>query len=481
MSATDHPFSSATVPLVVDLDGTLLRTDLLHESVLMLMRTSPLSVLALPFWMARGKAPMKRQIARRVELDVAALPYHEEFLAWVRLERASGRRLILATASDVCLAQAVADHLQLFDEVLASDGSVNNASHRKAAALVARYGERNFDYAGNSAADVAVWAKARRAVVVSAGNATRRAAAKLVEVEREFSAPVAGPKAWMQALRVHQWAKNFLLFLPLLGAHQVFDPVFLTQGIMSFFAFSFCASSVYVVNDLMDLESDRLHPRKRLRPFAQGVLTPVAGLGVAAMLLIVALTAAWVIAADFLAWLLVYFAITLAYTFWLKRKVVVDALSLAALYTLRIIAGGAAVGLPASFWLLAFSLFLFLSLAFVKRYSELQVMLEQGRDEAKGRGYCTEDLPLIQTFGVVSGFSAVLVLALYINGDSVLRLYQRPEVLWLTVPILLYWITRIWIKTHRRLMNDDPVLFAVKDRVSVALGALFLAVMWAAT
>jgi 4-hydroxybenzoate polyprenyltransferase/phosphoserine phosphatase len=469
------------VPLVVDLDGTLLYTDTLHESTLLLMRGGPHRVLSLPVWLAGGKARMKREIARRVRLDVAGMPYHEEFVAWIGTERARGRRIVLATAADEKVARAVSEHLGLFDEVIASDGAVNRSAHRKAALLVEKFGERGFDYAGNSRDDLPVWERARRAIVVSAPAGVRRAAAERTEVDREFAGRRGGLRAWMKALRLHQWMKNLLLFLPLLGAHQLFDPALLTQAIVAFVAFGFCASSVYIVNDLMDLESDRHHPRKRLRPFARGALSPLAGVAVAGVLLAAALAIAWWVAPAFLAWLLVYFVITVAYTFWLKRKEIVDALSLAALYTLRIIAGGAAVGLAASFWLLAFSLFLFLSLAFVKRYSELQVMLTEGRDEAKGRGYRTDDLPLIQTVGVVSGFAAVLVLALYINGESVVRMYSRPEVMWLTVPILLYWITRVWIKTHRGLMHDDPVLFALKDRISVIAGALFLAVLWAAT
>jgi 4-hydroxybenzoate polyprenyltransferase/phosphoserine phosphatase len=469
------------VPLVIDLDGTLLRTDSLHESTLLLLRTDLQRTFSLPVWLAGGKARMKREIAQRVELDVAGMPYHEELVAWIGAERERGRRIVLATAADAKVACAVSAHLGLFDEVIASDGVVNRSAHRKAALLVEKFGERGFDYAGNSRDDLPVWERARRAIVVSAPAGVRRAAAERTEVEREFAGQRGGLRAWIKALRLHQWMKNLLLFLPLLGAHQIFDPVLLTKAVVAFLAFGLCASSVYVVNDLMDLESDRHHPRKRLRPFARGVLSPLAGVAVAGILLVASLAIACWVAPAFLAWLLIYFAITVAYTFWLKRKEIVDALSLAALYTLRIIAGGAAVGLAASFWLLAFSLFLFLSLAFVKRYSELQIMLEQGRDEAKGRGYLTDDLPLIQTLGVVSGFAAVLVLALYINGETVLRLYSRPEVMWLTVPILLYWITRVWIKTHRGLMHDDPVLFALKDRVSILSGALFLAVMWAAT
>jgi 4-hydroxybenzoate polyprenyltransferase len=477
----NDPKGLPDVPLVVDLDGTLLRIDLLHESALTLLRSDPLSVLRLPGWLAGGKAHLKREIARRVSLDFSGMPYHEELVEWLRSERARGRRLVLATASDEKLAEGVAAHLPIFDEVLASDGETNNASHRKAAALVERYGERGFDYVGNSNADMAVWERSRRAVLVSAPPKIRRAAAQRVQVDREFGAAPAGIRAWVKALRLHQWMKNLLLFLPLLGSHQIFDAGLLAAVFIAFIAFGLCASSVYVVNDLMDLESDRHHPRKRLRPFAAGVLSPLTGVAMAGLLLVSSFTIAALVAPAFLAWLGVYFVITVAYTFGLKRKEIVDAISLAGLYTLRIIAGGAAVGLPASFWLLAFSLFLFLSLAFVKRYSELQLMLTQGRDDARGRGYRTSDLPVIEMMGVVSGFAAVMVLALYINSESVLRLYQQPEFIWLTVPIFLYWITRVWIKTHRGLMHDDPVLFAIKDRVGITLGVLFLAVMWAAT
>lgn len=477
MTDTEH----AGVPLVVDLDGTLLRSDLLHESTLKLLRGGPHLVLALPFWLASGKAGLKRRIAERVSLDVASLPYDPEVLDWIREERREGRQIVLCTASDAKFAQQVADHLGVFDEVLASDGRTNLSSHRKAAALVARYGERGFDYAGNAKADLPVWSRARRAVVVAAPAGVTRATRQRTEIEREFQRKGGRTWHWIRALRLHQWLKNLLLFLPLLGAHQLLNPPLLRDAVLAFVSFGFCASSVYVLNDLMDLESDRRHPRKRKRPFAAGQLSPLAGTAVSGVLLLAAFAIASAVRPEFMVWLAAYFVLTLAYTFWLKRKVLLDVLSLAGLYTLRIIAGGAAVGLAASFWLLAFSLFLFLSLAFVKRYSELKLMLEQGQDEAHGRGYRTDDLELIQMLGIVAGFSAVLVMALYINGETVVRLYRHPEVMWLTVPILLYWISRMWVKAHRGDMHDDPVLYAVQDRVSLACGALFLGVLWLAT
>ena len=300
-------------------------------------------------------------------------------------------------------------------------------------------------------------------------------------MEREFERPAAGLATWLRAMRLHQWLKNLLVFLPLAGAHQLFNLALFTEALLAFLSFGLCASSVYLLNDLMDLESDRRHPRKRMRPFAAGQLSPLAGVALATLLLAASFAIALTVRPAFVGWLAVYLGLTLAYTFFLKRRVLIDCLALGALYTLRIVAGWAAVGLPASFWLLAFSLFLFLSLAFVKRYSELLIVSKQARADAHGRGYMTADLSLVQTMGVASGFTAVMLMALYINGDTVSRLYRSPEVLWLTIPILLYWISRMWMQAHRGNMDDDPLLFAVRDRYSLLCGALFVAVMWAAT
>jgi len=470
----------ASVPLVVDLDGTLMRSDALYETTLKLLSLKPYLVFALPFWLAGGKARLKHEIAKRVELDIALLPFDEEVMAWIRDERARGRHVALCSASDTKCAQGVADHLRLFDEVIASDGRINVSAHRKAQILTERYGRHGFDYAGNSSDDLPVWEGARRAIVVSASPRLRARARTRFHVEREFERARATLWTWLGAMRIHQWSKNLLLFIPLLGAHQIFELQLLVQALLAFVAFGLCASSVYLVNDLLDLESDRRHPRKRKRPFAAGRLSTLAGSIVAMVGLVASFAIAISVTPAFVAWLAVYVALTLAYTFWLKRKVMIDVLSLSALYMLRVVAGAAAVGIAASFWLLAFCLFLFLSLAFVKRYSELQIMLAEGRDEAHGRGYRTDDLPLIQIFGIVAGFSAVLVLALYINGESVMMLYRRPEVVWLTVPILLYWIGRIWVMAHRGLMHDDPMLFAFRDRMSLVSGAAFLAVLWLA-
>lgn len=471
----------AELPLVIDLDGTLLRSDLLQESALRLLQVAPLQVLRLPAWLLAGKAVLKRRIAEQVDIDVTTLPYDERVLAWIDEERARGRRIVLCTASDARYAEAVAAHLGRFDEVLASDGRVNLSAQRKADALVQRHGARGFDYAGNARDDLPVWAAARHAVVVSATAAVGAAARRVAKVEREFARPPGAARAWLKAVRLHQWLKNLLVFLPLLGAHRLDEADLLARALLAFVAFGLCASAVYLLNDLMDLASDRRHPRKRARPFAAGRLTPASGVVAAGALLGAAFVLGWRAGTAFAGWLAVYFAVTLAYTFWLKRKLVLDALALAGLYTLRVIAGAAAVALVPSFWLLAFSLFLFLSLAFVKRYSELLLMHDEGLPSAAGRSYETQDLALVEQLGVNAGFAAVLVLALYLNSDNVLRLYQTPELMWLTVPILLYWVGRMWMKAHRGQMDDDPLLYAVRDPVGLACGALFLIVLGLAT
>ena len=477
--AIGKPFaavSDASAVLVVDLDGTLIRSDLLHESLIKLLVERPSSLpKALLSLVLRGKARFKRSIAKRVNLDVTTLPYDPRVLEWIAAERSSGRSVVLCTASDMKFARAVATHLGLFDDVLASDGVTNLSAAAKAALLVERYGENGFDYAGNTSADLAVWAKARHAIAVAAPSRVRAAARRVANVTKEIPRPAPTLGNWRQALRLHQWAKNVLVFLPLFGAHRMFDMQLLGLATWAFVAFGLCASSVYLVNDLIDLESDRRHPRKRFRPFAAGKISVLHG-AIASLTLAVAafVVAVMHVTAEFTAWLAVYLGLTICYTFWLKRRVLVDSLVLAGLYTLRVLAGSAAVGVDTGFWLLAFSLFLFLSLAMVKRYSELAEMISAGLHGVPGRGYLRDDLQLVQSFGVASGFAAVVVLALYNNGETVARLYPHQQVVWLTVPILLYWICHLWLEAHRGNMHDDPVIFALKDSVSRLTIAAFI-------
>ncbi|MDA8454906.1 UbiA family prenyltransferase [Acidovorax sp. GBBC 3334] len=467
-------------PLVVDLDGTLLLTDMLHETSLQLVRDAPWKALALPLWLAGGKAALKRRIAQQVRMAVVTLPYNQPLVDWLRAQRAGGRQVVLCTASDQVLADAIAAHLGCFDLVMASDGARNLAGPAKASALAERFGERGFDYAGNSRADLPVWRRARAAIVVNAPPAVARQAEAHGNVQRSFPPARAGLSAWRKALRLHQWMKNLLLFVPLMAAHRIGDGAAWLQLVMAFVAFGLCASSVYLANDLLDLESDRQHPRKRLRPFAAGTLPAWQGAVLVPALAGASLWLAWATAPAFLGWLLVYFVTTWAYSLALKRWALVDCVALAVLYTLRLVAGSAAVAQPLSFWLLACSGFLFLSLAFVKRYAELLVQQAAGKTQAHGRGYLTSDAPIVQNLGVAAGYTAVVVLALYLNSDTVMTMYRAPELVWATVPVLAFWVSWMWLRAARGQMHDDPLVFAFKDRASLVAGAVFVLALAAA-
>ncbi|WP_255486920.1 UbiA family prenyltransferase [Massilia forsythiae] len=478
-SVSLQEIDTRAVPLIVDLDGTLIHTDMLHESALRISRDRPLDALRIPVWLMQGKAVLKRNLASRSGFDASLLPYNEALLAWLKEQRALGRQVVLCTASDHAIAQAIAAHLGVFDDVMASDGSTNLAGGHKAQALVRRYGERRFDYVGNSSADLAVWRHARHAIVVNGARGLAHKAAAQCRVEREFAPAPRGFAAWRRVLRVHQWLKNLLLFMPLLAAHQVGDVDGWLTLLLAFVSFSLCASTVYIANDLLDLESDRAHPRKRLRPFASGAVPAWQGVLLAPLLLGTSLALGALVGGTFLPWLLCYFVLTCLYSWVLKRVILLDCITLAMLYTLRIIAGAAALWMPLSFWLLAFSVFLFLSLAFVKRYAELQVQASTGKTKVHGRGYYTSDEPLVLNLGVTAGYASAVVLALYLNSDNVLVLYRQPEAVWGAVPVLLFWVSWIWMQAHRGHMHDDPLVFAVKDRASRLAGLAFGAVVLA--
>jgi 4-hydroxybenzoate polyprenyltransferase len=454
-------------PLVVDLDGTLILSDSLHESLIILLRNSPIFLFLIPIWLIKGKSNLKRQLARHVEIAPDLFPYNNSFIEFLKVEREKGRKLILCTAADFSIANSVASHTGLFHEVMASDGVVNLAGEKKSAALVARFGRGGYDYAGNSSADFDVWESANGALVVNALPKVQKTAENRFTVLSIFPPAHTGIATWFKVLRIHQWLKNLLLFLPLFAAHEFYNVDAWQSLLLAFIAFSLCASTVYITNDLLDLDSDRRHPRKKKRPFASGDVELWKGVLLAPLLLATSFSLAFQVGTVFSGWLLSYFFITCIYSFYLKKIILLDCLTLAMLYTLRILAGAAIVEHILSFWLLAFSVFLFLSLAFVKRYAELEVQLLSGSGKAYGRGYHTKDASLIQSMGIASGQASVLVFALYLNSDAVTMLYSIPEIMWCAVPVLLFWIQWMWIQAHRGNMHDDPVVFAVKDRVSL--------------
>ena len=468
------------IPICVDLDGTLIRSDILMEAILLLIRKNPLYFFMLPLWLLRGKAFLKSQVAQRTHINARSLPYHQELLFWLSAEKAKGRPLWLATASNRIHGEAVAEHLGIFDGVSSSSDRLNLSGPRKAADLVDRFGVQGFDYCGNSHADLAIWHQARKSILVNANRALEHRVNALGNLEKVFISKKNTLYAMLKAIRPYQWTKNLLLFLPMIAAQKVSEGVTVVQMVVAFFSFSLCASSVYLLNDLFDLEADREHPLKRKRPFASGALPVVQGFWLTPLFIGCALIFSMLLPVRFSVALLLYYSLTLAYSFKLKRIVIIDIMMLALLYTVRIVAGAVAFKVPLSFWILLFSVFLFLSLALIKRYAELETLRRKGKLTASGRGYHVEDLAMLQSFGTSAGYMSVLVLGLYINSPAVESLYRYPERIWLICMLLLYWLSRAWMKAHRGKMHEDPLVFALRDKVSWAVGGASLLVFWMA-
>ncbi|MCZ8221280.1 MAG: UbiA family prenyltransferase [Acidovorax sp.] len=464
-------------PLVVDLDGTLVFTDMLHETAVQLFCTAPLLALRIPAWLLSGKAALKKKLAENAPIDAHFLPYNLPLIDWLREQGMNGRSVILCTASDELVAHSIAAHCGFFDDVMASKGTINLTGDRKAQALVERFGCSGFDYVGNSLADIPVWSVAREGIVVNASPKTSELARQVCDVTRVFSRGGQGIGTCFRALRIHHWTKNVLLFVALIAAHQIDDGSAWMRLMTAFVAFSLCASSIYITNDLLDLAHDRRHSQKRARPFAAGDISLLTGVWLILLLTLCGFTVAMAVGTPFVKWLSVYFVLTWMYMCALKRVALIDCMTLAALYVLRIVSGAAAVAVALSFWLLAFSGFLFLSLAFVKRYAELHRQRSSGEMEIHGRGYVVADAWLVQLLGVVSGYSAVLVLALYLNSDAIAVMYKTPELVWGVVPVTLFWISWMWMRASRGQMHDDPLVFAFRERVSLLSAVLFGAML----
>lgn len=451
------------VPLIVDLDGTLIRTDLLVECLYQLVKERPILLFALPFWLVRGKAYFKKQVSSRVPINPSVLPYHEAFLQYLRAEFERGRTLILATASFRTAAARVSAHLGLFSEVLATDENVNLSGPRKLERILGMYPRGGFDYAGNAKPDLHIFASARNAILVDPEPGVLAATRKLAPVQHVFQGSTAGLKVYFKAIRAYQWVKNILLFVPLLTSHQWTNFSLVERDVFGFLAFSLCASGGYLFNDLLDLPADRHHPRKRHRPLASGQLSILTGSALMLLLPLAGLLIAGFLGPVFGLMALLYLVLSVSYTVHLKGYVLIDVLVLAALYTLRIVAGAEIIHVRLSFWLLAFSVFLFFSLALIKRTSELSLLSANGSGSASGRDYHVSDLSSLRDMGIASGYLTILVVALYVNSPEVAALYRRPQVLWLTCIGLFYWISRLWLKTGRGEMTDDPIVFALKD------------------
>lgn len=454
------------VPLAVDLDGTLIRTDSLIESILALFKANPLSLFLFFVWLARGKAYLKQQVARRVTLDISSLPFNLNVLNFLRKECQANRPLILVTGADEHIARQIADYLHIFTRTIASNGEINMTGVEKKDRLIAEFGVAGFDYLGNDSKDLVVWQVARHSLVVGSRCFIDQSRTQVTGIERVFEVEQGGWTAWNDALRLYQWLKNMLVFVPLVAAHRFLETDVLFAAGVAFLSFGLCASSVYLLNDLLDLPEDRRHPQKRFRPFASGLLPLSSGLMAVPLLLATSIVIGLTLPREFLVLLGIYYATTLAYSLRLKNVVILDVLVLAGLFTMRMLAGSAAVEIWPSFWLLAHSMFLFISLALVKRYAELVTMrIAHGR-AAKARNYVVSDSELLAAMGVASAFVSALVLVLYISSGSAQLLYGHLNVIWLACPALLYWLCYIWLIAHRGGMHDDPLIFALKDRVS---------------
>ena len=463
-------------PLCVDLDGTLVKSDTLVDSLLVLLRTRPALVFKLPSRLLHGKAAFKAFVTQSISLDVSYLPYNRQLLQFLQQERAQGRKIYLATGADLALAQRVATHLGIFTGVLASDGATNMTGKKKLLRLSKFLNSAAFDYIGNDTPDLPLLASASEPMVANPSLWLRLRLWTLgIRPAREFHERRHPLKSLLKAVRLHQWAKNLLIFVPLLLAHGLTVGRLLT-ALLAFCCFSLTASATYIVNDLLDIEADRLHPQKRRRPFASGDLSAFAGLGSAAVFLLLALSGARLLPPVFYAWLLLYLASTLAYSLYLKRIVLVDVLMLSGLYILRLLAGSAATQTPISHWLAGFSMFLFLSLAIAKRFAELENLRASGATPRNSRGYLLADLDQLRSFGTAAAYAAVVVFAIYISGLDVMKLYRHPRLLWLMVPLMILWLNRVWLLASRGQLDEDPVAFALTDRMSLLIGAAVAAI-----
>lgn len=464
------------MPLAVDVDGTLVRTDLLHEASLAHVAANPLGLPRLLGWVLSGKAAFKSRLADNTVPDLATVPLRDETLAAIRTAQGEGRPVWLASASDHRYVERLAERIGGIAGVLATTPERNLAGAAKAEALNAAFGAGGYDYIGDRPVDMPVWQDARRKLVVSHGAAFERGVLRRFPDAEVIARDHPRPAPYLKALRPHQWAKNLLVFLGMIAGHRL-DLETLLASIIAFVCFCCAASSAYIVNDLLDLSGDRQHPTKHRRPFAAGDIPVSHGLVISVVLMAAAFGLALLLPWRFLIVLAGYVGATFAYSLLLKRKTIIDVITLGGLYTIRVIGGLEAAAAKQSQWLLMFSLFLFLSLALVKRCSELVMRREAGKDDLVGRGYRVADLAVLFPAACAAGYGAILVVALYMASPEVAALYSHPARLWLFYPLLLYWITRVILLSSRNQMHDDPVVFALTDRVSWAVGVLALGVI----
>jgi 4-hydroxybenzoate polyprenyltransferase/phosphoserine phosphatase len=471
---------TSDLPLVLDLDGTLLATDSLHESLLLHLRERPMQIFRLPIWLREGRAGFKSHLAEALTQEhVETLPVNAEIVDLAEKEAKAGRRIVLATAANRGIAEKIAARFPFISEILASDAKTNLKGAAKAEALERKY-PQGFLYAGDSAADLPVWRKAKGAIVVGRGGSLARQAAETTPVLASIDPRPEISKVLVKALRLHQWAKNALVFVPLILAGLFHSRHAWAATICAFLALGLLASATYIANDMWDIAEDRRHWSKRRRPLASGRLSLPRGLGLILLCGFGAFALGVLDGPKALAVLAVYLASSLLYSLRLKREPIVDVFVISAMFTIRLVLGQVVTGAQLSPWLLVFSMFTFLSLSLVKRYTEVTRMVAHGFEKAGGRGYTAEDGVVLGAFGAASSMASVLILVLYlVNAAFEERFYRHPVFLWGFPALLFLFLGRIWILCHRGQIHDDPVAYALKDRLSLfyaaAAGVLFLA------
>lgn len=466
-------------PLCVDLDGTLIKTDSLHELFLQLIKQNPLYCILAIFWLFKSKAYFKAEIAKIIHLSPENLPYNEKVINYIKTQK-SKRDIYLVTGSNKILADSIAKYLHLFDGVIASDSKINLTGEKKKHHLIECFGEHGFEYIGNDKVDFPVWEASSAVSVVSQDNSFLQKVRDSFSIEKEFISPTPTIRNYLKAIRLHQWVKNLLVFIPFFLDHRFNDSNAFIPLVLAFLCLSLIASFTYIINDLLDLESDRQNQYKSNRPFASCLISIKQAVVLMSFLLVGIVVLLSLLSFPVIVVLLVYLFTTLSYSFYFKRIAILDVTILAGLFSLRVITGVVSIDVEWSFWLLAFSMFFFLSLAFAKRYSEVDNLRIEGRDSTVGRGYVVDDLPMLNNSGIATGYISILVIALYIESEKVREMYTHPEILWLICPVLLFWIGRIWLITGRGEMHEDPIVFAIKDKVSIlAVSLCFVIVLGA--
>lgn len=466
-----------TTPLIVDVDGTLIRSDLLFEAALQLIATQPWNSWKLISWLADGKASLKKNLVATTDPHIATMPLRAETIAAIDAAKAAGRPVWLASASDQIWVEQIAARIGGVDGVMGSDGVTNLSGSNKARALTERFGHKGFDYIGDHHVDMPVWDAARRPIVIAQSGSLERAVKRRFTDAEIIARPRTPLRPYFKAMRPYQWAKNALVFLPAIAGHNIGDVAVLLAAFMAFWAFSLAASSAYIINDLLDLPGDRDHPRKSKRPFAAADISIPRGIAMAIILMITAIAIASLLPLEFLSILLGYVALTLGYSLYLKRQMLVDVIILGGLYTIRVLGGIAATGEEKSQWLLMFCLFFFLSLAIVKRCSELVARREAGKSSPPGRGYAINDLAMLLPLGAAAGYASVMVVMLYLSSPRMIDLYAHPLRMWLICPLLIYWISRALMLSNRGEMHDDPIIFALTDKISWLTGVAAAAII----